>query len=316
MDVKATGIGRRALRTVVLTMVAGALPVVAATDAYAATSVTLTASAVVARPGESVQLVATAATTTQEDAYVWIVDETTGTYFNTSCISTCTVSDSHDPVGTLYESHVYYAFAYGCGPSSCVEYAESTRVVVTWTSGDPGVVDTSTAGAYSASCLANGGETVADNTVEGVHTFVAVDNQSPNEVDVCFRAESGGTGVGGMIAITPAAPSVTPPGVSNVTLPGLGVPSTDGNAQACTTTTSPANQVPGTHPIATGTVVSVSYLLDAYLNDTQAWVCLRVGTAVDTRIVVPISVPGTPGATLYPGSVSVGYVVTFYPDAA
>ena len=309
----------RVRAAVVTMMLAGVgVQVVTVPKALAATSVTLTASAIVTESGESIELTATS-TTTRPVAYTWIYDETANVFLgDMPCgSSTCTATDSHVVTGALSESHTYYAWVdtWGCPGGSCDEYATSAKITVTWVGDDPGGVRVEPAGGYSSSCATNGGQRVLDNTVEGVHTFLYTRQPSATEVDVCFRAESGSTGVGGMFVITPATPGVRPPGLSSVTLPGVGVPSNDSDSLACATTTEPPNRVPGSHPMAFGGVGPVQYLVDSYLSDAEAWVCLQVGTEVDTRVVVPLTVSGTPGASIDPGTVSIGYLVTFYPDS-
>jgi hypothetical protein len=142
------------------------------------------------------------------------------------------------------------------------------------------------------------GQRVIDSTTQGVHSKLYVHQPSPDQVWVCTRVkDASGEGYGGKLVITPSGldPDVIPPGM----------PTTDAAASACTTTTTPPNQVPGTHPLSYGGVGPVDYLVDAYANGSEAWLCLQVGLN-DTRVKVPLGNP-TPGA-------SFGYAVTWYPD--
>jgi hypothetical protein len=161
----------------------------------------------------------------------------------------------------------------------------------------------------SQNCELAGGQQAADVTAEGIHTFLYTYAPSPQDVNVCFRAEdiSDGVGLGGEVIVTPTATGVSLTGVG---LPSLGVPTVDGSGSACSSTT--PNAVPGSHPIVSGGVAGMPVLFDAYSNATStAWVCVQVGTSVNDRVVVPVTLPtvGSPGVSVGPG-----YSVTFYPD--
>lgn len=141
----------------------------------------------------------------------------------------------------------------------------------------------------SPSYHCDGGQQVHDGTVGGVLFRLYVIQPSATQADVCFRI--GGTG--GKVAVTPTAPG------------SPGVPSTDTNSAACATT-NPPNQAPGPHPIADASLAGTPYYLDVWSDGGQVWVCARVGTTVNTRVVVPITLPNlTPGTQ-----------VTYYPDPA
>lgn len=145
----------------------------------------------------------------------------------------------------------------------------------------------------SSTCQFNGGQQVADTTVEGVRTFVYVWRPSPTTAAVCFRAQdSAGAGAGGMVLVTPSVPGAT-----------VGVPSSDADGSACASTT--PNAVPGAHPMATGGVAGQPFAFDTYSNGTSAaWVCVQVGSTVDTRVMLPVSARvGSPGNE-----------VSFFPD--
>lgn len=151
-------------------------------------------------------------------------------------------------------------------------------------------------GEPSDDCKANGGERIVDGTTGGVTTMLYVDQPASDEVEVCVRVEdSSGDGYGGKLAVTPGE---LDPGV------GGGVPSTDGDSGACSSTT--PNLVPGAHPVAHGGVSSVDYMIDVYANASEAWLCLEVDPpGTNVRVKVPV---GVPGVTLG------GDPVTWYPD--
>lgn len=133
-----------------------------------------------------------------------------------------------------------------------------------------------------ASSQCNAGLEVLDTTSEGVRVKVYTRQPSNQETDVCVRVSNGenGVGFGGEFVVTPSTPTV-----SNIP----GPPTRDSNSTACTTTT--PNGVPGAHPLSGGGIGGVSYIVDAYSAANAAWVCVGVGTAVQLRVLVPISVP-------------------------
>ena len=154
------------------------------------------------------------------------------------------------------------------------------------------------------------GQRVVDFTSEGVHVKLYTRQPSSQEVDVCVRAEdlSAGIGYGGEVVITPTVPGVS---VGGVGIPSVGVPSVDSNANYCSTTS--GNQVPGSHPVVSGGVGSVSLLLDTYLNSSSAWVCVQAGSVVNECVVVPITIPGVgiPSVTVTPGRTEPSFAWTF-----
>ena len=166
------------------------------------------------------------------------------------------------------------------------------------------------AGLPSSDCEQAGGQQVVDLSAQGVHTKLYVLPRSASAVDVCFRVSSAttGEGAGGKVAIAPAVPDAD---VTGVELPTIGPPSQDANATACTTTTDPPNQVPGSHPMIGGGVAGQPVMVDSYFNSEAAWVCLQTGTAVNTRVALPVTPPsvGVPGITMTPA-----YSVTITPD--
>lgn len=168
-------------------------------------------------------------------------------------------------------------------------------------------------GTPSSICQTDNGQQIADLTTQGVHVKVYVNYGLPGAstvgAAVCYRIDApDGTGVGGRIAILPAAPDVD---ITGVGVPTIGVPSTDTNSTACSTTT--PNGVPGTHPISSGSVLGVPYMIDAYSGPTGSWVCIQLPNTVSTRVVVPTTSPitGTPDVTVTPA-----YVVTISRDAS
>ena len=154
-----------------------------------------------------------------------------------------------------------------------------------------------TAPVYSSRC--DGGTEISNTTIEGVLVKVFLFQPAAGETDVCVRVEdvTTGRGVGGQLVVTQG----------NVGPGTVGLPSTDADADACTTTTNPPNTVPGSHPIADIGLAGVSLVLDAYANGSAAWVCVRSDDlAVAHRVVIPV--PGGPSGP--PPNVQ------YYPDPA
>ena len=61
--------------------------------------------------------------------------------------------------------------------------------------------------------------------------------------------------------------------------------------------------------MVSGSTAGVPYAFDSYSNGSSTvWVCVRVGSNVNVRVLVPVSPPTTTG-------VPPSYLVTFYPDA-
>lgn len=155
----------------------------------------------------------------------------------------------------------------------------------------------------SDKCRFSGGTQVMDSTSLGVRVFVYVYQPSLDELWVCARVQDTNTGerYGGRLVVTPTE---LDPGVTGV----WGVPTVDANSSACTT--APYNSVPGSHPIASGGIGPVDYMLDAYRggsSDNDVWVCLRAG-AQKVRVVVPVLWDPV-GA-----GVSTGTVAAWHPD--
>lgn len=150
-------------------------------------------------------------------------------------------------------------------------------------------------------CEFNDGPRIVDVTNEGVRTFVYTYQPSADEAWICARVEdtSTGEGYGGRLEATPADadPQVT----------GLpGTPTTDSDSTACKDTTDPSNEVPGNHPISSGGVATVDYMIDAYANDSEAWLCLQVENQ-GLRVLVPL---GSDDGS----AVSAGTIATWWPD--
>lgn len=149
----------------------------------------------------------------------------------------------------------------------------------------------------SDECRLSGGDRVVDSTVLGVRQAVWVHQPTADQLWICARVEDDtGEGYGGRLEVRPTGldPQVTG---------GVAAPELDGASTACTTTK--PNDAPGTRPIAFGGVGPVDYMLDAFLDGDEAWLCLQVGDT-DTRVVVPLG-GDTPG-------VSFGPVATWWPD--
>lgn len=148
--------------------------------------------------------------------------------------------------------------------------------------------------AFPASTTCDSGTQIIDNTVEGVHTKLYT-LRSGNETNICVRIDDAlnGTGFGGDLVINPTA-------LPGVVLGPVSLPFTDGSTNACALG---GNEVPGTHPISSGGIDGIPYLIDAYVNGSQAALCF--GTAsVNEHVVVPISVPTV---TVSPGALAVFY---------
>jgi hypothetical protein len=129
---------------------------------------------------------------------------------------------------------------------------------------------------YSDSCTSPTA-TVADGYA-GSGTYVRLRAQpatgNPSTEWVCYRVSNPTAGnVGGRFDITGASVS------------GGGAPSVDSSSQACETTT--PNQVPGVHPLVSGTILSRPFDFDAYASSGAAWVCAQVAS-VQERLIVPV----------------------------
>ncbi|MDQ1699864.1 MAG: hypothetical protein QOG34_1727 [Frankiaceae bacterium] len=190
----------------------------------------------------------------------------------------------------------------------------------------PGVVQQAPAAANASStCKANNGDVIVDTTNAGVHTSIYTYQPSTLSLDVCFRAESGTVGVGGLLTVGYVAPGFTVTGVGLPTIvpPSVSsaIPSVDGHSSYCTSPPSGtrANTIPLPHPLSSGIGPGgTTWMLDAYSDGaTTVWVCLQIN-AVSTRVVVPLQgvtvTPPSVGAGLPVIGVSPGYAVSFTPD--
>ena len=137
----------------------------------------------------------------------------------------------------------------------------------------------------SNKCQSFGGTRVVDSTNQGVRVYAYVHQPSLDELWVCARVQDSNTGerYGGRLVVTPTE---LDPGVTGV----WGVPTVDANSSACTS--NPYNSMPGSHPIASGGIGPVDYMVDVYkhyyYSSDDYWVCLRAG-AQKFRVVVPAS---------------------------
>lgn len=150
-------------------------------------------------------------------------------------------------------------------------------------------------------CRREGGDRIVNSTTQGVHTSVYVHQPSTGEVWLCGRVEDGvtGDGYGGRLEVTPTDPDPTiDPGESSE-------PDLDSNSTACTTAA--GNDAPGSRPLSQGGIGPLDYMVDAYVGDDEAWLCVQAGSQ-DNRVMFPLGVGGTPGASVD------GSVATWYPD--
>lgn len=158
---------------------------------------------------------------------------------------------------------------------------------------------------FPPSSTCDAGTQVIDNTLEGLHTKVYTERFG-GEVDLCVRVEQvpNGTGFGGDLVINPA-------NVPGVVVGPVSPPFIDTFTDACAI--AGGNQIPGSHPISSGGIAGIPYLIDAYFNDsnllngTDVWLCLHVGTVFE-RLFIPVAVPTL---TVTPGS-----LVEFFADPA
>ena len=122
---------------------------------------------------------------------------------------------------------------------------------------------------------------IIEGTFGGQRLRLAVDSPSTGTARVCFRV---GNTAGGAITIGGGGGSI-------------GVPSTDGNDTACTTTA--GNSAPGPHPLADGAVAGQRVFLDLYRGNGQVWVCVGLG-AQRFRVIIPVPGVSLPGVTYEP----------------
>lgn len=140
----------------------------------------------------------------------------------------------------------------------------------------------------SARCDA--GLQVFENTTQGVTVRVYTIQSAPNATSVCVRVQQGTTSRGGEFVVTTGTPG------GGVT--GVPEPSSDTNATACTAAV--PNAVPGTHPMSSGGVAGMPYLIDAALSGTTAQICVLAADHA-VRVVLPVTVPTVnvnPGTTV------------------
>jgi len=139
-----------------------------------------------------------------------------------------------------------------------------------------GAASTAQASDYSDSCTSPTA-TVADGYA-GQSTFVLAQAQpnpsNPSQEWVCYRVSSPSAGdVGGRFDVSTGSVS------------GGGAPTVDSDSSACQSTS--GNQVPGTHPLVSGTILSEPFDFDAYSAPGTAWVCAQLAS-VQERIVIPV----------------------------
>jgi hypothetical protein len=141
------------------------------------------------------------------------------------------------------------------------------------------------AGSYSASCA--GTTTVFDGYAGSTYTRLALDSANPQSAAaICYRVDpgSGSPKVGGRLDIGTATPSPS--------LPSLTV---DTNYTACSSAS--GNTFPGTHPIASNTLLGNTQMIDGYANaGGDVWLCLQAAPLVGNRVVAkPSAVGGLSG---------------------
>ena len=161
-------------------------------------------------------------------------------------------------------------------------------------SGDQGTLLTrggQATGRSSSDCEAVAGNTtVLDGFAGDAYVRVRTARPSPDKTWVCFRVDNG-TSIkqGGLIEVD-----------TNV---GAQAPSTDGDNEACST--SSPNYLPGPHPLvdlAIGDETQPTYLpikVDTFRHNEAAWACVRAG-GQRVRVKVPLPDAQIPSVTYFP----------------
>lgn len=135
-----------------------------------------------------------------------------------------------------------------------------------------------------------GNTTVLDGFAGDAYVRVRTARPSADKTWVCFRIDNG-TSIrqGGLIEVD--------------TEVSTNLPSTDGNNEACSTTS--PNFAPEPHPIADFSIgdetqpIHTPIKLDTFRNNEQAWVCVRVGSQ-RVRVIVPLPNAQIPSLTYFP----------------
>jgi hypothetical protein len=196
----------------------------------------------------------------------------------TNAPTSCTANQN----GRAYV-RIRFAAAYGQRPDNSVDYVLTRADGSTYPSDD---------------CTAT-------PLVQGItmNTYVRVVTQrvDASTTWVCVRVEGRIDGYpffGGKFVVSTAA---TPP-----------VPTTDGNATACTT--AGGNTVPGPHPLLGGHLgdpgdpaTYLPFLLDSWAGDTAAWVCVGIAT-VNVRVKVPTAPDGEAPNVVFEQDATAGHV--------
>ena len=147
------------------------------------------------------------------------------------------------------------------------------------------------AGRSSADCDAiAGATTVADGYAGAMYARIKYANAGSGRRWVCFRFDNGSTvNTGGLVEVDADV--------------AVGTPSSDGDADSCSTTL--GNAVPGPHPLvdfAVGDPAEPPYVpvkVDTFRNNEAAWVCLR-GGAQNHRVKIPLPDAQVPTVTFFP----------------
>ncbi|MDQ1700438.1 MAG: large repetitive protein, partial [Frankiaceae bacterium] len=159
----------------------------------------------------------------------------------------------------------------------------STDVNDTWTYGDCG-----TTGYPSDDCASPSAQTIADGWAGDVYGHIRIFQPDPSTLWVCVRVDGEGLDTGGKLIVT----------YPTAALPGN--PGTGTDPQACTNES--GNTIPTSHPIESGSVGGgslpvVTFLVDAFSNSKETWVCVEAGPVQDVLILDGASV--TPPGVQY-----------------
>jgi photosystem II stability/assembly factor-like uncharacterized protein len=132
---------------------------------------------------------------------------------------------------------------------------------------------------------------VVDGYVGGVYVRLLAQQLDASTTWICVRIDNG-TALNDGARVVVRSPSA-----------GVGIPSADNNASACSAT--PGNAVPGPHPLLSATVgdpnnpPSFSVMLDTYSNSSgAAWLCLVAGSVQERIVITPPLTPGLPAVNV------------------
>jgi hypothetical protein len=159
----------------------------------------------------------------------------------------------------------------------------STDVADTWTYGS---CDQS--GDASDDCAGPAAQTIGDGWIGDVYGRVRIFQPDPSTLWVCVRVDGEGLDTGGKLVVT----------FPTAAVPGSPAAGTD--PQACTN--EQGNTIPTAHPIESGSagggnLPAVAFLLDAFSNGQETWVCVEAGPVQDVLILDGVS--ATPPGVQY-----------------